>query len=223
MFLGRVTHKALAWNGQIVGQISLLNQAYSNGGDMCYLNWVLSSPGELITEQYHLPHCWAWFIQSFRAVCECGGCCYVCSTCVERCKTVCPHYTALLICRHHSALCSLTGVKLSNRSMRWIVNVCWFSGAFERLIGQVLEEFFYVVLHLKERLLITMACTPSLEQAPILPPNSIPPWSPRSTPCDTPVNSTVTAGNNSHPPLHLSHSSFHSRLKTYLFSNSFPP
>jgi len=40
--------------------------------------------------------------------------------------------------------------------------------------------------------------------------------------CDTPVNSAVTAGNNSHPPLHLSHSSFHSRLKTHLFSNSFP-
>jgi len=40
-------------------------------------------------------------------------------------------------------------------------------------------------------------------------------------PCDTPVNSAVTAGSNSHPPLHLFHSSFHSHLKTYLFSNSF--
>jgi len=40
-------------------------------------------------------------------------------------------------------------------------------------------------------------------------------------PCDTPVNSAVTVGNNSHHPLHLSHSSFQSRLKTYLFSNSF--
>jgi len=28
---------------------------------------------------------------------------------------------------------------------------------------------------------IQSCCTPSLEQAPILPPNSIPPWSPRST------------------------------------------
>jgi len=42
-------------------------------------------------------------------------------------------------------------------------------------------------------------------------------------PSDTPISRTVIAGNDSHPPLHLSHSSFHSRLKTYLFSNSFPP
>ena len=37
--------------------------------------------------------------------------------------------------------------------------------------------------------------------------------------CDT----LVSAGNSAAPVLHLSHGVFHSRLKTYLFSKSFPP